>query len=67
MLRWMLKPQMSWPAGKLRLLNGMANSAVHPCSVRRVRTSQMAFHSVFNSPFAKVSPSTSAPAALVAK
>ena len=40
---------------------------VHPCSVRRVRTSQMAFHSVFKSPLAKVSPSRSAPAALVAK
>ena len=67
MVREMLKPQTLDPAGKLRLLNGIANSATHPFGVRLVRTSQMASQSVFRSPFANARPSTSVPAGFVAK
>ena len=63
----MLKPQTVSPDGKLRVLNGMANSALHPSSVRAVRTIQMPFQSSFVSPFANTRPSTMAPAGLVAK
>ena len=40
MLRATLNPQTFSPAGKLKLLKGIANSATHPCCVRRVRTLQ---------------------------
>ena len=67
MVRAILKPQTVSPDGKLRVLNGMANSALHPSSVRAVRTIQMPFQSSFVSPFANTRPSTMAPAGLVAK
>jgi hypothetical protein len=44
----MLKPQTVRPAGKLRLLKGIANSAIHPRSVRLVRTFQIASQSAFS-------------------
>ena len=65
MFRATLKPHTVRVDGKLRLLNGMANSAVHLVG-RVVRTSQMASQSVFSWPFA-TRPSTSAPDGLVAK
>ena len=67
MMRLMLKPQTVWPAGKPKLLNGMANSAVQPSSDRFVLTIQMASQSSFVSPLAKISPSTRAPFGLVEK
>jgi hypothetical protein len=67
MLRETLKPQTPPSVGKLRLLNGIANSAIQPASVRVVCTSQVVSQSVFSCPFANVSPSTSAPTGLVAK
>ena len=63
----MLKPQTVSPAGKLRVLKGMANSALHPAPVCAVRTIQMPSQSSFVSPFANTRPSTMAPAGLVAK
>ena len=62
-----LNPQTVRSEGKLKLLNGMANSATQPSAVRRVRTSQMASHSLLDRPLAKASPSTSAPAGFVEK
>jgi hypothetical protein len=67
MFRATLNPQTVRPAGKLRLLNGMANSATQPSSLSLVRTCQMASQSVFSWPLAKVRPSTRAPDGLVAK
>ena len=49
------------------VLKGISNSAVQPLSSILVRTIQMPSHSVAASRFSVILPSTSAPAALVAK
>ena len=67
MVREKLNPQAWCPRLKLRLLNGMANSALQPCSDWCVRTSQTASHSLLTWPFSMMRASTSAPSGFVAK
>jgi hypothetical protein len=62
-----LKPHVETSAGKLKLLKGIANSAVQLAWVRRVRTIHIESQSLLVWPLAKIRPSTRAPTGLVEK